>query len=250
MMGVQPTDFIRYRVEPSKTETVDAVDFALSYRDTLDRAYSQIGRVRPHRFWRLTQLGDTQVFFQQRAPSKQLRLSVMLLWDFSGSQEGFRPELIYSLSSVGASLRRVGVNVWAAAYTDGHGVELFEVCSWGEQWDHRRTAALSVVDMSGTPTAEAMHYVRRIILPGAPHHRRLLVVCTDGAPNHGPSATMREVKAFRACGCLVAGLYVGDDPRRARGMLVQQYGERFSFVAPRRKDIPLVVNQILGRLLR
>jgi len=77
-----------------------------------------------------------------------------------------------------------------------------------------------------------------------------LIVCTDGAPSGSPAAVMREVEAFRARGCLVAGLYVGNDPLRARSALVQQYGERFSFVAPRRRDIPLVVNQILGRVRR
>lgn len=242
-------DYVRYRVMPGE-EAVDAVDFALDYRDTLNRAYSQSGRVRPHRFWRLTALGDTQVFIRQKAPSKQLRLSVMLLWDFSSSQSGFQRELIYSLSSVGSSLRRADVNVWAGAYTDGQGVELFEVCSWHERWDHRRANALRTVDMSGTPTAEAMKYVRRVILPRAPHHRRLLIVCTDGEPNGGASGTVEEVAAFHATGCLVAGLYVGDDPSRHHHSLVEQYGARFAFAAPSRKDIPVVVNQILGRVRR
>jgi hypothetical protein len=97
--------------------------------------------------------------------------------------------------------------------------------------------------MGGTPTDEALLWVRKYLMPLAPTQRKMIVVCTDGAPDHA-EGMMEEVKKCRAEQILPIGLYVGG----SSNYIEKFFGKQASYSAPRREDIPLVFNKILGHL--
>lgn len=242
------SEVIRYAVPPTEIAALNIPDLMPLYRSTITRGMSTTGRVHPSKFWRLATVGDVVVFVGAREPISRIRASVAMLWDFSSSQGHFRNALVDSISIIGSSLSRCGVDVWAGAYTTGTAhVNIFEVCGWRDRWDHRRAATLNQVRMDGTPTGAAMSYVRTRVLPAAPNHNKALVICTDGSPGD-PSVVREEVRKYLGFATLI-GVYVGED-RSSFQQVAAQYGRRYSFHAPTRESIPAVFNNILGRLHR
>jgi hypothetical protein len=222
-------------------------DMTTTYRDTIVRGISTVGRVHATRFWRLPTLGDSQVFTGAREPTDRIRASIALLWDFSSSQNPYTDELVRSLQMIGPALQRLNIKVWAGAYTTASsGVGIFEINDWSERWDHRRVTTLRQIRMGGTPTGTALMYMRRFIMSKAPdHQRRMLLVCTDGQPSD-PARVASEIVRMRGQRITVCGLYVGRD-LRGEPVLSHEYGRRFAFDATHER-IPFVFNNILERL--
>lgn len=235
----------RYWVPPTGTTPLTP-DMTSTYRDTIIKGLHTAGQIHPNKFWRLPTLGDVQVFRGSREPTGRIRASVILLWDFSSSQQGYKDELIHSMQMIVSALQRLRVDTWCGAYTTGIEGVIFEVKGWREKWDHRRANTLNQVRMGGTPTGVALLYVRCFIVPHAPQPRRMVLVCTDGEPGDSELVSA-EINTLRGMGVRVCGLYVGGRSK-IEPYLSHEYGRRYAFDAPERKSIPIVFNRILERL--
>lgn len=161
------------------------------YKETLDIGLASQGRVSPQRIWRLGTLGDTRVFKSAPVETSRIRANVAILVDWSSSQSGFSEQLLHSLDSIGSAVSRLGFRTWAGAYTHGSAETLdtqrmlvvpvvIEVKGFEQTtWDSRRVYSLDDYSMGGTPTGQALTYVRRRVLPSV-EGRTILLVVTDG----------------------------------------------------------------------
>jgi len=240
------SEFVHYEVPPAPNFVVPSVDLTAQYRGTLSRGLSTVGLLDPARYWRLPAMGESDIFRGAPVSARRIKASVALLWDFSGSQSQDRNQIIETLQSIGAALRRADVSVWAGAYTTiGGTCGIFEVCGWHSEWDHRRAESLRLVRMNGTPTGRALRYLRIRIMPHAPHARRAIVVCTDGGPDDRPQV-LSNVERLRGQGIRVAGLYVSADADART--IKDEYGERWGMAVQDLKSLPAVFDLMLGRL--
>ncbi len=234
-----------WRVPPDREASEPFVDFSAQYHEMIRAGVSPSGRVHPGRFWRLSELGDSYVFRSGRIPASRLTASIILLWDFSSSQNQWKPALLHSLDVIGTALHRLKVNVWAGAYTTGTSdTDIYEVCNFREPWDSRRVATLDTVKMGGTPTGLALRWVRQALLPRSPDRRKLILVCTDGQPGD-INLQHQEIEILKT-EATVCGLYVGSGG--GQELLKRQYGDRYAFYCPDREDIPQAFNEILLRI--
>lgn len=215
------------------------------YREIIERGLGHQGTIHPGRAWRLSVLGDAEIFRGRPVlSSSRIRASATLLWDWSSSQSLYAPQLLESLDAIGCALRDIGILVWAGAYTtttltEYEGATIARVADYRDRWDSRRVWALRHWMMGGTPTAPALAYLRCHVLPTAPSGRRLVVVCTDALGNEPEDWEARALAELPET--ILCAIYCGEKNDLSRHRDI--YGAVFR--ASTREEIPRAFGQVL-----
>lgn len=211
-----------------------ATALAYSLRDRMKADAAIWERRQPHgtldagRAWRVDIADDTRIF-RRKVPLDQIGLSVLILLDGSGSRSDDAPEIATQAWVIAEGLHRAGARVHTCSFTNVGDYTVFR------RFEHAGEDGLPAImhyfatgmNRDGLALRAAGDYLGRI-----PGNRKLLLVLTDGAPmderafppeaggslahhEYIGKAAVRdaaaEVRALRAAGIAVAGLFNGED---------------------------------------
>lgn len=160
--------------------------------------------------WRLKAVGDTRVF-RKKSPSGGIDAAVWLLLDRSGSMHDDFDLAANSCNAFAQALQRISGVQTAMSLFPGFGEVTTDVLKFRQSTLQSAAKLKSVTASGGTPTDEAiLEILPKLLLK--PVHKRVIVLITDGEPDHAV-ATQEAIAYAISMGVDVIGIGIGQDAR-------------------------------------